>query len=120
MHHDNWKEVAADLRLENDGLRERNKRLESDNWRVAAENRNLRDEIRHCNDALRAKRVHCTPVLVKWDADDVEECRCNDCETDLPWREWAFCPMCGSWIDWDRAAPPEPDWDALRDAREDR
>lgn len=111
-HYDNFRELATDLQLDNDDLRDRIKRLERNALSLQAQVRNLLEEKRHLEGNLRGK-VHCTPVLRG------DEATCDDCEGELD-REWTFCPNCGTWIDWDFAHPPEPDWDAMRDAMLDR
>ena len=119
-NHENWKELAFEMLMENDELRARNKQLVKGAIKADRDNREMQSRIRYYEGKLRESGNSVEPVLDKWDDEGVEECHCEDCGTELPWREWTFCTSCGKWIDWDFAHPQEPDWDALRDAMLDR
>ena len=120
MTYDNYKDFAVDLQLENDELRAKVSRLNCNVLDLQREVRELLARNRYCEGKLRKSGNSAEPVLDKWDDEGVDECHCEDCGTELPWREWTFCPMCGKWLDWDFAHPTEPDWDLLRDAALDR
>lgn len=98
MPYDNCKELAADLRLENEELRSRLKEstrraLELDRERVdlKMQLKFARDKLRDSGNSAAVERQEDAP-------------RCARCCTDLEY-EWTFCPQCGSWLDW--LAPPD-------------
>lgn len=98
MHHDNWKEVAADQRIENDDLRDRIRSLDG---RLS----NALADLRHARAKLRDAGLSTEPYEV-----DEDEYECGECAVRIE-PEWFACAGCGRVIDWDHChALDEPDW----------
>ena len=96
-NHDNWRELCADLQLENDELREK-LRVLGGNYNALAQ-----DYRKRARDAA--------PTIIDPDEHEYE---CGECSDRLD-TDWVFCPGCGCYIEWDKAGDPEPD-DSAYDA----
>ena len=95
--HDNWKELAVDLQLENKELRAKLGKAEQ---RLA----NAKLDLRFANQKLSDHGLSTTPV----DVGD-EEFECMECDFRLE-TEWWACPGCGKRIDWENARDAEGNW----------
>ena len=92
MHHDNWKEAVADLRIENNDLRDRIRSLDG---RLS----NALVDLRHARAKLRDAGLSTEPYEV-----DEDEYECGECAVRLE-PEWFACAGCGRVIDWDATHP---------------
>lgn len=95
--YDSYKDLAHDVSLDNQELRERIKQLKSE----LAEEKRLRliaqIDRRYMADKLESSGIKsCIPYRV-----DNDEIECGDisCAASLT-EDYAFCPGCGKWIDW--------------------
>ena len=97
MSYDSFKDLAYDVTLDNQELRERIKQLEAE----LTEEKRLRliaqVDRRFMADKLEKRGcVHCFPHYV---GDGDIECSNTQCCAALS-EDYHFCPGCGAWIDW--------------------
>lgn len=114
MTHDNWRDLAIDLKLTNNELAERFSKLKTEYYEIKRANYDLRMRLVFAKDALRNADVTEQPRFV-----DDDEYECGKCYMKLK-REWDFCPSCGKWLDWDFTIYPDDNdgaYDAFRDAQ---
>ena len=95
--HDNWKELALDLQLDNEAL---SVKLHKAEQKLA----NAKLDLRFANEKLRGRSLSTVPV----DVGD-EEFECEYCNFRLE-TEWWACPGCGNRIDWENARDAEGNW----------
>ena len=91
-NYDNWRELATDLQLDNNELRQKVGKLE---YRLGEAKTNLRHAIAKLRDAESTTE----PYEV-----DEDEYECGECNIRLE-PEWFACAGCGRVIDWERVHP---------------
>ena len=126
MTHDNWRDLAIDLKLTNSELAERFSKLKEEYYEVKRANYDLRMQLVFAKESLREKIKALPPTVVKAGCNDPDpqyyepaEYTCGMCDINLM-EEWTFCPSCGTFIDWDFPLYPDDDdsaYDAFRDAQ---